>query len=304
MEDKMAARAALFGITSLATLGFSGAIAQPNACSDLAPQVLYVLAPCADNLTSHCPVPAQSAMLKQNVSYRFLYKTPPTDILKSLIVVHVKGLASHPVATPVTVRVSRQHLAFACKLTLNPFSKTRYYIDPKLAYPANAENAENAFARREPPYNEAPTAEVDYNGYDHFNRYGDATQPTSGILKQIHANYFNGSECVPTMEAVRRAQFLFIDRDQVPDFTTAFTTEIGITKPTASADSGEINRYDHLQVIVANYEKQAQTSGCISFVVRSTGPSLEIDMSDLEEKVRTTDLYEKFHSQVFVLPTP
>jgi hypothetical protein len=286
--------AVFYSIAAFASLGFSGAIAQPDSCGTDAGQLaydqLYVAMPCAGQPTSQCLIPVESAALRQNVPYHFLYKTSPTDILKSLIVVQLKGVAAQPVPAPVAVNVSRQRLSFACYR--NPLKFFRVSISPNLPYPADADG-------------ESAGVGVPYSHYDHFNRYGDTSMPSQGVLRQIHTNYSNGAECVSTLEAVRRAQFLFADRDKVPGFFVALRTDVGATEPTAIA--AEINRYNHLQVIVTNYEKQSQqsqTSACIRFTARSYGPALEINLSDLEQKVRTLDFYDKFHPRVWVLQTP
>jgi hypothetical protein len=293
----MLRRAVLSSIAVLAGFGFSGAIAQPDSCGSdagqLAPDRLYVAMPCADHPNSQCQVPAESAALKQNVPYHFLYKTSPTDILRSLVVVQLKGVAAQPVAAPVAVSVSRHRLSFACYR--NPLKLFRVSIYTNLPHPPDADG-------------DSAGAGVPYSNYDHFNRYGDTSMPSQGVLWQIHTNYSNGAECVSTLETVRRAQFLFTNRDQVPGFFVALGTDVGIKEPVAIA--AEINKYNHLQVIVTNYEKpdqtsaQAQTSACIRFVARSYSPALEINLSDLEQKVRTPDLYEKFHPRVWLLQTP
>jgi hypothetical protein len=259
-------RAALLGVAVVAALGTSQALARPDYCStyatQLTPGTLYVALPCESDPHQVCPVPAGTAPLKENVAYHFLYQTQATNILNSLVVIHVKGVAPQPVATP-PVKLTRQRLSFACK------SRTRIFSRPSYRHEVN---------------NNPQAQEVPYDSYDLFNRYGYAPEPTRGTLFAFHTNYFNGSACVSTLEPTRRAEFLFAEQDNIPGFIVSTATQLGFRKPVATA--GPINPYDHLRVIVANYKKAPQATGCISFVVRTRDKSLQIDLSDLEEKAQ------------------
>jgi hypothetical protein len=280
----MARHLGVFGVAFFAIFGFSGAIAQPDSycssyASQMAPDTLYIAKACPDDAETRCLVPVPSSgPIQEGILYHFLYMTPRTDIQNSLIVIQVKGIAAQPVPSPASVRLTRHQFSFACRSKANIFPRSSF---------------------RDEVNNDPATQNIAYDSYDRFNRYGYAPQPARGILVKFHTNYFNGSECVSTLETVRRAQFLFTDRDKVPGLWVALATELHLQAPVAVAE--DINRYDHLHVIVTNYKKQPQASGCVSFVARSHGPSLEIDLSDLEEKARELDPIAKFTPRVWVL---
>lgn len=270
----MANRAALLGITVVTALSASQASAQSNYCSTygalLTPGALYVALPCATDPSKVCPTFADTAPLKKNIAYHFLYKTQATDILNSLIVIHVKGIATQPITSPTPVKLTRQRLSFACKSRTEVFSKPSY---------------------RDQVNNDTRLREVPYDSYDLFNRYGYAPKPISGTLIAFHTNYFNGAACVSTLEPSRRAEFLFTDQDDVPGFLVSTATRLGFK--TAPAIAASINQYNYLHVIVANYKKQPETSGCVSFTAHSTDNSVQIDLSDLEEKVQVPGLFKR-----------
>jgi hypothetical protein len=279
----MARRVAFFGVTLLLATGFSEAIAQPenycaNYATQMAPNNLYVVMACPNKPGAQCLVPVLSdTQIQRGVSYQFLYKTPQTDVQNSLVVIQLKGIAARPVPTPVAVKLTRQQLSFACY--------TKHWTYSNDSFPAPGDNDT-----------------VAYNIYDRFHRYGYAPLSERRVLLKFHTNYFNGSECVSTLEAVRRAQFLFADRPGVATFWVALSTQVGLRAPEAVA--AEINQYDHLGVVIANYRKQPQASGCISFLGRSDSTALEINLSDLEEKAHTVNFVDIFKPKVWIINSP
>jgi hypothetical protein len=277
----------LFRISLFMAGGISGAIAQAdNYCTNysaqMTPDTLYVEMTCPKEVKAEtkakCLVAVTSTTQIQKAKlYTFLYKTPQSGIQNSLVVIQLKGIASRPVPKPVAVHLTRQQLSFAC------FSSHGATF-PNDAFPGAADRDA-----------------VDYDKYDQFHRYGFAPKEDRKIFLKFHTNYSNGSECVSTLEAVRRAQFLFADRTNVASLWVALWTQYGLGTPEAVA--ADINQYDDLRVVLANYKKQPQTSGCVSFVGQSDGTALEIALSDLEEKVRTPNLLEKFTPKIWVINT-
>jgi hypothetical protein len=280
----MAKRTILLGGAALILAGISVAVAQPdNSCTtyngQMSGSALYVLMACPDNAKAQCAAPVNAGtIIQKGVNYRFLYKTRATEIQNSLVVVQLKAMAAQPVPEPVAIKLTRQQLNFACYTKDNK-------QDP---IPADADDVTAA-------------PDVGYSIYDRFHRYGYAPRKELRVLLSFHTSYFNGSACVSTLEKVRRAQFLFADRSNVAGITVGLLTRFGIDTPVAVA--AEINHYDHLQVVLANYKKQPQASGCISFLGRSDGPSLEIDVSDLEEKAHASNDFDRFHPEVFTINT-
>ena len=282
----MVKRTFLLGVTLLAATGISGAFAQPDSyCAtyegQMAPDTLYLATACPGNTNARCLVPVvPSTTIRKAVTYRFLYKTPRTSIQNSLIVIQLKGVAAQAVPAPVSVKLTRQQLSFACH------TKSWTYVQGPI--PDDVDNVSAA-------------PDVAYDVYDQFHRYGFAPRKELKVLLKFHTSYFNGSACVSTLEKVRRAQFLFTDRANVADILVSLWTRFGFGTPTAVA--AEINRYDHLQVVLANYKKQPQASGCVSFVAQSNGPSLEINLSDLEEKAQTANNQERFTPKLWIVNT-
>lgn len=282
----MSARTALAGTAAIIGIAINfAAAAQPDDyCtryeSQMAADTLYVVTTCPGKTHARCFVPVSSGTtLGRGITYRFLYKTPPSDIQNSLIVIKLKELAAQPLPAPAAVSLVRHQLSFGCYF--------KYWIVSREAIPSNPEN------------DAAPT--VAYDKYDQFNRYGFAPPPARTVLLKFHTNYFNGSACVTTRERVRRAQFLFTNQSNVVDFTASLGTRFELSTPPAIA--AEINRYSRLQVVVANYKKRLQTSGCISFAGRGNGQSLEIDLSDLEEKARAQSDLDRFSQKTWAITT-
>jgi hypothetical protein len=123
---------------------------------------------------------------------------------------------------------------------------------------------------------------------------GSTSPDAAGFLHDnFHTNYFDGKSCVSTLEPTRRAQFLLFDRRNVPDRTTAFISRLGAAPEAVHADP-IYQKYERFKVLLTNYQKAAQGSGCFSFSARTVSSELEVSLSDLEEKVRYGTIFDLY----------
>lgn len=217
------------------------------------------------------------ATIPSGTTQRLLFKTAPSPVQNSLVVVQLKYVAFSPRATPSAVRLVRQPLDFARYFkyffSFSPYREMHDGIEK--AMPADLDDVEHA-------------ATVSYTGYDDYHRYKTAPDAESRILKAFHVNYFNGARCVRTFDDLRRPQFLFEDRENAGWRRSVAATLIPDLIDQAAAS--EVLQYQRLEVILSNYQKQPGTSGCFSFPVQGIGASVTVSISDLEENARANRL--------------
>jgi len=259
-------------VTAIVVAISSSAMAQTDAyCrrfeSRMQPGQLYQ-ARCADR--DDCLVPV-SAAIKKDENHRFLYRTGTSQpVQNSLEVVQLKYVGISPQIKPSNVALSRQQVNFGCYGW-----RKRDYVYPAIS--AEAEEMGRA-------------AEVSYDNYDQFYRYGYSAPSDRSALQDFHVRrYHNGSACVYTDSPERAGQFLFERRNDVPGFFRTAWRRSGIQEavgPALAQPSNDLLKYQRLQFYLANYQKRPDAAGCFSFPVQGRGSSIEIAISDVEENVR------------------
>lgn len=275
----------LLSVTVLASCVVS-ATAQPNAyCRNLAPlmksNTLYVaycmrgencLEPVVNSGGTDL-VQGQNGLhrLSPGQRYRFLYKTSTDSTnVNSLVAINVKQLDISPRGTPSPVRLRRYPFHFACVGFRNDVSLP--------GWPGKEVQGRNL-------------PSIPYDKYDQFHRFGFTSPEETALLKKFHVSYFNGQECVSTTDAIRRAQFLFTDRQDYHGPFVALAFRFGAYTASANAQSLEtIAKYERLKVLVSNYSRPANTAGCFSFTTRAGAAKsikLDVTVSDIEQQVRS-----------------
>ena len=214
----------------------------------------------------------QQHQLNPGQNYRFLLKTATDGTnVNSLVVIQVKRLDATSRGAPAPVRLRRYPLDFAC-VGFNRGGASVPEWPPSEVHGRNLPS-------------------VPYDKYDQFHRYGFTTPDETDRLRQFHVSYFNGQSCVSTTDPIRRAQFLFTDRQDYHGYVVSAVTRFGIFATEANAQSLEtMSKYEDLKVLLGNYRRPPNTAGCFSFSTRAGAVKsvrLDLTISDIEQQVRT-----------------
>jgi hypothetical protein len=239
--------------------------------SSMSPDTLYI-ANCTGDASCLQPVQA-SGQLQSKKPYRFLYSTGATGIKNSMVVVQLKHVGSSPQQKPADVQLARDALNFACV----GFRKNVY----RQSWPGNVDSEEALPA-------------LPYDKYDQYHRRGYTSRSEAQYLHDdFHTNYFDGDACVSTLEPVRRGQFLLFARRDVSDRTSSLINRFGGSVGESVADDTVVKRYERFKIILTNYQKESQASGCFSFSARGDGAELEVSLADLEEKAKYGTIFDR-----------
>ncbi len=220
-------------------------------------------------------------LLERKRRYTFLYKTDPMGPMgatNSLVIARIKLVAAAPLhnVKPPDVEIKRYGFHFACVADV-------YKGDESLAaWPSDPPHAKRQVFQRIP-----------FDKFDHFHRYGFTTGDTDKELRQnthFHVVYYNGKSCVSTLSRSRIRQFLLEDRDNVPWFIVSVANRLGGFFDVTRAEAQQAEKYEKLRVIVTNYQRKPNQSGCFEFTTRAgtaESKTLEISVGDVEKQVQS-----------------
>ena len=148
----------------------------------------------------------QQHQLNPGQNYRFLLKTATDGTnVNSLVVIQVKRLDATSRGAPAPVRLRRYPLDFACVGT-----------STEAAPRCRSGRQARCTAEICPAFPTTSTIQ--------FHRYGFTTPDETDRLRQFHVSYFNGQSCVSTTDPIRRAQFLFTDRQDYHGYVVSAVT--------------------------------------------------------------------------------
>jgi hypothetical protein len=229
--------------------------------------------------------------LGKGAHYRFIYVIGNSTITKSPFIVkamYTDQTAPGIVAKP-SVNLARDRLRFACRpgwLWAVNGSHKRYEAPP---LPSDWE----ATGHR---------VEIPYDKYDQYHRRGYTDPDNLSQLDQFHVGYENASTCSFTNDSARRPYFLFTDQEKLSNFIDRLVARFNAAPVTqliaGGAEYRKVTSYTRLELTMSNYEKEAQTRGCISFPVEGAHDAVDLQLVDLEWQLRgTRDAPPRWHIQ-------
>ena len=218
---------------------------------------------------------AEIDALQRGQTYQFLYRTSPTPIQNSSVVIKIRQTGSKPLpGSPVQLR--------------------RYALALRLRSSAVVLSGPRGLRISSATKLTRPRCRIRHV-QDQFHRYGPTSAAEHRMLQtNLHTRYNNGQGCVSTLEDIRRAQFLFQDGRSIPGRPVAFLGRVSGTTapgPATAAESEQIRQYERLKLVVSNYRKNLNAPGCFAFALQAGSAStlsLEFTMSDLERQVQAT----------------
>lgn len=212
--------------------------------------------------------------LLKGLKYDFVYKTLPSGLPNSVVVIQVKQIDA-PVKT---------------SLAASPVGMRRYGID----FACFRGKRGDAVLPQWPPevVRGRDLRLMPFEKFDEFHRQGSTSADEDDFMRSnLHFRYFNGQACVSTLDPIRRAQFLMNDPKDFAGKIQSFFISLGMSPVKPNEDSvAQVKKYDRLKILVSNYRRGMSPQGCVQFSSKAGRPEstrLDVVLRDIEQQVQT-----------------